>query len=708
MSQEDVEDDIVKNNKPEERIIVAPYIGKKKRAILFEQKIKSFLEELEFENVDGARDDFLINGLQVDACGGWENALLVIECKSAQELKRKSLRETINSLRGKISLFEKGFSNHPKYKNYTFFKYIIATKNYEIRHEDILFANQDPRIYIWSDSLIEYYEDQNSYLKPYAKFDLLGEMGIKPMRQDPISIPAFKVDVGNNVNMFNFVMNPKDLLSVSFVARREKRNERFYQRIIDKNRLDKIAKYINSGGSFPNNIIISFRPEMKVKFHPIKYTFSSTDWPYLNLSFGILEFPRDYRSCWIIDGQHRLYAFARTESAGFNMPITAFNNLDLENQCKFFLDINKNQKPVDPDLLWDLNGDMIPSEREGIISNVVKSLNGMEPLHHRIFYPSTGIKKKLNHIKISALCTAIKKAKLVDQFTSQNIKNPFYQEKSEEIIKRLGKSLSEYFDEIKKILNQNWNLEKDGFIITNGGSTVMIALYAKIVEHIMQKQKRMVVKDDFQNYLNPLKKYFQKKYDSNPSELKSLRLRCASEGGKKEVLEDFVRIIKQDLADDTFGGEIETTKYMKEFNNLEKKLKSLIYYLFFDSHDINWFEHTVVDKGIFGRALKHMRQNGITDLNKVYLQIGLGDCFAIIRLHKEKFYPFFIGNDCEDKFSSDSVFEGMTSFISSMRGKCEAHYTGNQLTGPDEQMLKLVLEKMNGCLDLALETTKRT
>lgn len=706
MSQEDIEDDILKNKTLEEQIIVTPDIGKKKRAILFEQKIKSFLEDLEFENVDGARDDFLINGLQVDACGGWENALLVIECKSAQELKRKSLRETINSLRGKISLLERGFSDHPKYKNYTFFKYIIATKNYEIRYEDILFANQDPRIYIWSDGLIEYYEDQNSYLKPYAKFDLLGEMGIKPMRQDPISIPAFKVDVGNNVNMFNFVMNPKDLLSVSFVARREKRNERFYQRIIDKSRLDKIAKYINSGGSFPNNIIISFRPEMKVKFHPIKYSFSSTDWPYLNLSFGILEFPRDYRSCWIIDGQHRLYAFARTESAGFNMPITAFDNLGLENQCKFFLDINKNQKPVDPDLLWDLNGDMIPSERDGIISNVVKSLNGMEPLHHRIFYPSTGIKKKLDHIKISALCTAIKKAKLVNQFTSENIKNPFFHEDPDEIIKRLGKSLSEYFDEIKNNLNDNWNLGRDGFVLTTGGSTVMIALYEKIVEHVMQKQKRIVMKNDFQIYLMSLKKYFQKRYDLNSSELKTLRLRCSSEGGKKEVLEDFIRVIKHDLADESFGGEIETTKFMKEFNNLEKKIKTLIYNLFYDSNDIDWFEHKIAEKGIYGRALKRLKQSGISDMNKLYLQIGLGDCFAIMRIHKEKFYPFFIGMDCEDKFSSDTVFEGMTSLISTMRGKCEAHYTGAQLTATDDQMLKLVLEKMNGCLDLALETTK--
>lgn len=112
----------------------------KKAATQFEGKIKQFLQNLEFNDVDGARDDFLINGIQVDVCGGWENALLVIECKSKQKLGEKNLRSAINEFRGKRSLLERGFKNHPKYSKYTFFKYIIVTKNIKVRHADYKFA----------------------------------------------------------------------------------------------------------------------------------------------------------------------------------------------------------------------------------------------------------------------------------------------------------------------------------------------------------------------------------------------------------------------------------------------------------------------------------------------------------------------------------------------------------------------------------------
>jgi len=673
----------------------------KKLATQFERKIKQFLENLEFNDVDGARDNFMINGIQVDVCGGWENALLVIECKSARELKKKSLRDAINILRGKIPLLEKGFKEHPTYNKYDYFRYIIATRNIKVRHEDIIFANQSPRIYIWNEDFIDYYEELYNFLNPYAKFSILGEMGIKPVQQNPISVPAFKVNIGG-MDMYNFVMNPKDLLSVSYVARRERREERYYQRILNKNRLKSIKKYIDEeNGTFPNNIIISFRPDLGVKFKPIKEKYSATDWPYLGVSYGILEFPRDYRSCWIIDGQHRLYAFANTQK-WFNMPITAFDNIDLESQCKFFLDINKNQKPVDPDLLWDLNGDMIPSKTEGIISNIVKNLNQSGPLFHKIFYPSVGIKKKKGLIKISAMCISIKKRKLVDPFTSGKIKNPFYDENHEKIVKKLSKSLSEYFEVLQVNLKTNWDLGKDGFILTNGGIGVFIGLFEKISERVMQQNSRIPNREDMDFYVKPLIKIFKNKYDTDQKELKSLRLRCTSEGGKQEVLEEFIRRIKTATHDDKFGGEISSTKYMEEFTRIEGKIKELIKNIFYDSQDENWFKNKVADKGIYGRALKKLKKNGMTDMNKIYLEIGFGDCFHIMRVHKEIFYPFFIGNE-DFNFLNESTLQGAISHLTLMRGKCVAHSTETSMSEYDEIQLKVELEKMNKCIDKALK-----
>ena len=51
---------------------------RKKRATSFEQKVVNFLKEMEFNHVEGARDDFRIGGHKIDAIGGKERALFII------------------------------------------------------------------------------------------------------------------------------------------------------------------------------------------------------------------------------------------------------------------------------------------------------------------------------------------------------------------------------------------------------------------------------------------------------------------------------------------------------------------------------------------------------------------------------------------------------------------------------------------------------
>ena len=80
-------------------------------------------------------------------------------------------------------------------------------------------------------------------------------MGIRPTRQNTISVPAFQTKFGK-IKIYSFLINPCDLLEVSYVARRETKNERFYQRIVKKDRIKKIAKYVNEGNILPNNLSI--------------------------------------------------------------------------------------------------------------------------------------------------------------------------------------------------------------------------------------------------------------------------------------------------------------------------------------------------------------------------------------------------------------------------------------------------------------------
>ena len=53
----------------------------------------SLLNNLGFQDVDGARGEkFQLGGHQIDACEGFSDTLLVIECKTHQELKKKTVQ----------------------------------------------------------------------------------------------------------------------------------------------------------------------------------------------------------------------------------------------------------------------------------------------------------------------------------------------------------------------------------------------------------------------------------------------------------------------------------------------------------------------------------------------------------------------------------------------------------------------------------------
>lgn len=436
-------------------------MGRKLGIPCLQKKIESFLEKLEFNDVKGAKEDFEINGIKIDVCGGYENALIIVKCATREDLGNRTVINMISEIRGNAELIRKGIANHPVYKKYTYIVFVFAVNNIEIRKNDVDFANfGKPRVYIWGDNFIEYYEDLYDKIKKYAKFNLLGEMGVKPLQKNPISVPAFRYTYGK-AKMYTFLMDPHDLLEVSYVARREARGERFYQRLIKKERLAKIARYINDTSNIlPNNLIIAFGdPQSKfVRFDVLEKSHEGKCTSGTEVSYGILQFPREYRSCWIIDGQHRLYAFADVQRKVY-IPVTAFQDLEIEKQCKIFLDINKTQKPVPPDLVWDLNGEMIPSEEDGIISNVVKSLNEAGPLYHKIRIPSKGIRKRENLLKMAGVCISIKKMRLVRQNTLSKTANPFYDPDPSKMVKKLSGGLSNYFACVKEILAEDWKLE---------------------------------------------------------------------------------------------------------------------------------------------------------------------------------------------------------------------------------------------------------
>jgi len=672
--------------------------NKKSRATQFEAYVKSFMEKLNFADVEGAKDTFRINGIQVDVCGGHENLLIIVDCTMKQELGKKSIRDKIKEFRGTIPTLEKGFKKHDVYRKYKDCRYVIATKNIDIRKEDYLFANEQPRIYLCNDNFFAYYEDLYNKIKAYAKFDLLGEMGIRPVKQNMISVPAF-LTTFEKIKMYTFMIDPRDLLEVAYVARRETRNERYYQRIIKKERLDQIAKYINDNNILPNNLIIAFgeRTRKDMKFHVETESYMGRCTSGFGVKYGILEFPRDYRSCWIIDGQHRLYSFVKATKVGLNMPVTAFENIGIERQCKIFLDINKNQKPVPPDLVWDLNGDMIPSEEDGIISNVLKALNKTDPLRHKIYIPSSGMKQKTNLLKMAGMCISIKKTRLAKANTISKTANLLCDTDYNKTVKNLSNTLAQYFLCVYKTMKDDWELQNKGFVLDDGGNSVMIRLFEKILSRCVNQG--IPNGADYKKYLQPLADLFKTAYKDKDA-LKKLKLSIASEGGKDEVLKRFIGHIRQETNDNLFGGADFILDIAQQLRDVERKLKEFIKNTLSKAKGNNWFEE-MVQKQIVSKAVKNMEKHGETDPQNAYLHIIFGECVSIIRDHKQLFYPLLKKGDYG--FSDDGQIESIFDFLSRFKSTYVSHSIGVKKKVYDDEFLDMYIKKVNSCLDAMID-----
>jgi DNA sulfur modification protein DndB len=495
-----------------------------KLAERFEKQVIDWLRELGFKNVDGGRN-FRVGDIQVDACGGHEDTLLVFECLMATKRSKQSIRRKIQALRGNMSILSKAFHKDDRYSKYGKLKYILITKNITLNEEDRRFAQQKPEMSIWDEQLMDYYMRLSKGIGTHARYNLLGEIGIEPRVASITRIPALQTRLENYI-LYLFFVEPQKLIQAAYVARREEGKERYYQRILDPARIGRIRRFINKGGLFPNNIIVAFNKPPK--FVPFREVNSQLGEAGNKVQFGILNFPSNYRSCWIIDGQHRLYAFPEP-LRGDSVAVAAFEKIKPERQAQFFIEINREQKPVDADLLWDLEGEMRPDHKEGIISNVVKKMNSLSPLDGRIYVPLEG-KRKKGQLKFSGLCMSIQKRKLVEKVSATMEgaqKNPLYSTDAERTVASVSKALSAFFQQIGLQFNEQ---QKSEIVFTNGGISVMTIIF----ERILSRVGKTPSEEDLNKYVQALHSVIATQF-ADSAERKEFRLRANSEGGRTDL-----------------------------------------------------------------------------------------------------------------------------------------------------------------------------
>ncbi|MCD4808248.1 MAG: DGQHR domain-containing protein [Methanococcoides sp.] len=440
---------------------------------------------------------------QIDVFAKDEQCICFIECKAAEKPhSKRSLDKDIDqitAIRHDIELSI--FSHFRDPENFKKIKtvWIVATKNIDVSDNDLERA-KNAKIKILNESQIEYYSELTNHFGNASKYQFLADMfpGIDiPDLIEPIS--AIKGKMGK-ADFYSFVMEPEKLLKIAYIAHRAKSDDesiKTYQRMAKKSRLKKIAEYIHEkNGIFPTSIVINIQTKRPLRFEPAAAEMAGN-----NAILGTLYIPNKFKTAWIIDGQHRLFAYSNLEEAKTaTLPVIAFENLEANVQAQLFVDINGEQVRVPKNLLSDLwstihwNSDNPSEQLKALTSSLVKELDEHRnsPLRDRIM-KIDGKRTQTRNITIATLSDEIYKRQLLGGIRSRKAKiitpGPLFADDLDNTLVRARDILFGYF---KNYIFNNENLQKQweigngegGYICTNAGLRALLRILKAILDHL--------------------------------------------------------------------------------------------------------------------------------------------------------------------------------------------------------------------------------
>lgn len=539
---------------------------------------------------------------QIDVFAKEGNNAFIVECKASSEdkhISKKDIHE-ISDLKEDIrkAIIE-------RYKKKIRVSFIIATRGIKWNKDDEKLA-KDKVIFIWREAELEYYDAIVKHLGNSAKYQLYSIFFKKDYELKKIRVPAISGKWGK-VKYYSFVIQPEKLLQVAYVHhRRSNLGELLgsYQRMLNKTRLNRIKNFIDKkDGYFPNNIIINFTKRPKFDQKAPKEE---------GITFGILTFPPYRSSAWIIDGQHRLYGYANSKRiTTATLPVLAFESIDVKDQAKLFVDINKEQKAVEANLLWDLYPDIYRDSKDEehqllrAISRLVKKLNSDKdsPLYSYINMPSVPAKEKRKaNLTINTICDSIEDTELINKEGGI-----LYKENYDSTVDYSGEILKKYLQTIAESFPEDWEKGNTGLLRTNIG----IRIFLIILEHLLKGLKYIGKERTYKKrYLNKFKNEVKRLLSPAIEELKSMTndergdIRKASAKGKvldnarklgwciktkfewfgPELFKGWARPIPNEVVDEQIGNLVKDT---------EIKLRSLIINSLKEFYGEEWW-----DKGI--------------------------------------------------------------------------------------------------------------
>lgn len=516
----------------------------KSRQEIFEDDVWAILSKMGFKYLSKDRscriryDKKDGSSQQIDILAVDDETAIVVECKCSDSdvPKKATFKTQIESLGGKkpgLLREIRTIFGKPDLK----IAFVLATKNYSLSKPD-LERLQSFRVHHFSEADIEYYQELINHLGTSARFQFQADLF--PGHEIPAldsRVYAIRGKMGGHT-YYSFSIEPAKLLKIGYVLHRSKSIQLLpsYQRLIKKARLSKIRKFVDMGGFFPNSLLINIDSDGK----DLVFEQATPSIEGSVTRHGVLHLPSKYRSVYIIDGQHRLYAYSDSQfSENNSIPVVAFVELERSEQLRLFMEINENQKAVsknlkhtlDADLKWDSPN--LRDRADGLKKQLAQELGDdvSSPLYNRVL---VGEDKKTNIkiISLESILRGLNRTNFVGKFTKDQIKehgifNTGDSKKTLSVLKRL---LFAYFDYFAENLPDEWSRsQKNGAVLTiNDGVTALIMLLHDVIDHLV---KQGVVKPlhtspediiiNVTSYVKALRSYFEKLTEVERTELRA-------------------------------------------------------------------------------------------------------------------------------------------------------------------------------------------
>jgi DGQHR domain-containing protein len=502
------------------------------------QMLRLVSKHLQADDFDGG-SKCSIGGYQIDAYGVFAKTALIFECKTG---RRVNLKQAIDRLSAAKTTIRREI-RHRHGKQIRYFRFVIVVG----RTEDIAkHRRRMPKdIVVWTPKYFHSVKSLAKAINRRALPYILKELHFKDLREAmampraKIRLPALRIKRGSNQgneSIYSFFAPARTLLDLGYVARLESNLPSAYQRLLNGSRLKALGEYINGGNSFKNSVVVNLPDNVKFARKSSAALTSSTK----KVDFGLLKIPVVPASLWIIDGQHRIYGYNSTDKLDAPLSVIGVQFMTTFEQGKIFVDINKNQKPVDPNLLWDLYFHLAPNEYTGIISALVRDLscNRQSKLYEKIYVPEVSQKARKDYkIYMANVCEAVVKQNLLQSALRYSSKTRLEDMR----IKRLREASGLVYDRLNRLYRALHDLCSQlgqaswwrRFFLSNNGISIML----RILKEFFNYKKAPTTQKAFRTFLKaPLASYFS----VMTGRLDDLLKNSSSEGGRESVAIDLL------------------------------------------------------------------------------------------------------------------------------------------------------------------------